>query len=92
MTLPPPPPPRPPSYSNPIPRKLLYALLQKWAHRIENKFRCAEQEKSDFGRRLIEHGAVNIFNCADDLSRLLDGDTRNYPVTDQPTAGSESLA
>lgn len=51
----------------------LAALLQQWEQQIKRRMESALQEDSDHGRRLIEHGAVCIFNCAMELREVLQG-------------------
>jgi len=82
---PPPSPPCPPTPSGQydlilLPR--LRELLELWDRRCANKFRWAEQEASEFGRRFIRHGAVNMYNCAYELRCILDGRTEDDSVTE----------
>ncbi len=53
--------------------KNLNALCIEWERRARNKFRSAELEKDVMGKRLIEHGAMCYFNCAQELRKALAG-------------------
>ena len=50
----------------------LGALCVEWERRARNKLRSAELEKDAMGRRLIEHGAMCYFNCAQELKTALE--------------------
>ena len=43
------------------------ALALQWEALARNKFASAENEADPMGRRLIEHGAMCYFNCAEEL-------------------------
>lgn len=49
----------------------LTALCLTWEQRARSKFRSAEHEEGAMGRRLIEHGAMCYFNCAQELRKAL---------------------
>lgn len=49
----------------------LLDLAEKWEHSAKNRFLAAEQEKDEFGKRFIEHGALCYFNCAQELRGFL---------------------
>jgi hypothetical protein len=49
----------------------LIELAEKWEYYAKNRFLAAEQEKDDFGKRFIEHGAMCYFNCAQELKAAL---------------------
>lgn len=49
----------------------IIALTEQWKARARSKFLSAEQEPHEMGRRLIEHGAMCYFNCAQELGALI---------------------
>lgn len=49
------------------------ALIAEWEHRARRKFIDAEKERDPMGRRLIEHGAMCYFNCAQELRAAAQG-------------------
>lgn len=49
----------------------LTALVDKWQARMKRAFHDAEQETHPIGKRLIEHGGMVYFNCAQDLKEAL---------------------
>lgn len=49
----------------------LHGLVRKWRGRAKNKFRNAESEKDNMGKRLIEHGAICYANSATELEAVL---------------------
>lgn len=51
----------------------LAALLQRWDQQIKKRMGNAQQEDSEAGRRLIEYGAICIYNCAMELRGTLEG-------------------
>ena len=63
----------------------LLALVQKWEQRARRAFESATQEKTAFGRRFIEHGAMCYFNCAQDLRAAVQADSSPRPSA-TPTA------
>jgi hypothetical protein len=46
-------------------------LIEKWNHSARRAFCDAEREQNMMGKRLIEHGAMCYFNCANDLTEAL---------------------
>lgn len=46
-------------------------LIKAWAQRALRKMRAAELETDPAGRRLLEHGATSLYNCARELQALL---------------------
>lgn len=42
-------------------------LIAEWERRARRKLIDAERETNPMGRRLIEHGAMCYFNCAQEL-------------------------
>jgi len=54
-------------------RASLQALVEKWQRQCLARFESAKHEPTEFGRRFISHGAVNIYNCMCDLERALAG-------------------
>ncbi len=59
----------------------LEVLLTKWERRARNKFLSAELEKDAMGKRLIEHGAMCYFNCAQELRAALSDLSRSEQET-----------
>ena len=49
---------------------LLMGLIEEWENRARRAFLNAEQEKDPMGKRLIEHGAICYFNCAQELKAV----------------------
>ena len=45
----------------------LSALVARWEQSARRAFWDAESEADPMGKRLIEHGAMCYFNCAQDL-------------------------
>ena len=45
----------------------LIDLVKSWEQQSKIRFRNAEHEKNEMGKRLIEHGATCYFNCAKQL-------------------------
>lgn len=58
-------------------RAELTALLTRWEQRSKRKFADAKTEPTEHGRRFIEHGAVNLFNCAAELQAVLERQAGN---------------
>jgi len=54
-----------------MPSSDLTSLAEKWENSAKNRFLAAGQEKDDFGKRFIEHGAMCYFNCAQELKKIL---------------------
>ena len=53
----------------------LNALADNWLHTAKCKFSSAEKEPLEMGKRLINHGAINLFNCARELKKLANSDS-----------------
>lgn len=49
----------------------LLLLADKWKRIAANKFKHAEGEETEFGKRFSEHGAICYFNCATELELLI---------------------
>lgn len=49
----------------------LLLLAERWERSARNRFLAAEQEQDEFGKRLIEHGALTYFCCAQELRGVL---------------------
>ncbi|OGB75918.1 MAG: hypothetical protein A3G82_07300 [Burkholderiales bacterium RIFCSPLOWO2_12_FULL_67_210] len=54
-------------------------MLADWYRVIRRKFADAPHEPTDFGKRFIENGAVCMWNCAQDLERLLERQAGQAP-------------
>ena len=52
-------------------KQQLLALVDKWEKAARFSFLSAAEQKDDFGRRFIEHGAMCYVNCATDLKEVL---------------------
>lgn len=65
----------------------LEALFVTWEKRARNKFRSAEREKDVMGKRLIEHGAMCYFNCAQELKEAL---AAPLPLTQENPSGDQT--
>lgn len=73
----------------------LVDLLHKWGNDAGRRMADAQHEKDPMGKRLIEHGAVCLFNCCLDVRHVLglgfpEGDvTSDLPpqVVDQDRKG-----
>ena len=52
-------------------RERLLAIADNWLRIARRKFVDAETEAGD-GKRLVEHGAMCYFNCAEELKAVLD--------------------
>ena len=66
-------------------------LVNTWNADKNRRFRAADAEPDPMGRRLIEHGAVCVFNCSRMLEEVLKlGDFRETPppgnITQKATA------
>lgn len=70
-----------PGAASPPPEQPLRAELAKlvtqWEQRCERKFASAKAEPTEHGRRFIEHGAVNLHNCAAELRAVLERQAGN---------------
>lgn len=58
-------------------RAELAKLVTQWEQRCERKFASAKAEPTEHGRRFIEHGAVNLHNCAAELRAVLERQAGN---------------
>jgi hypothetical protein len=50
----------------------LIAIAEKWEARARRKFADAERENDPMGKRLIEHGATCLVNCAIEIMATQD--------------------
>ena len=48
----------------------LITLIEEWEGYARRAFLNAEHEKDPMGKRLIEHGAMCYFNCAQQLKTI----------------------
>lgn len=63
-------------------RNQLMGLQEKWRTRASRCFADAKFELDPMGKRLIEHGAMCMFNCMMDVRRLLGLDLPGDPPGD----------
>lgn len=63
-------------------QKELRELIDKWEQQARFAFNSAKLEKTEFGKRFIEHGAMCYFNCANDLRTYL-ASASSQPLTTQ---------
>lgn len=54
-----------------VTRSQLAELIRKWGTSASKRFADAKFERDPMGKRLIEHGAVVLYNCCRDLEALL---------------------
>lgn len=54
-----------------VTRSQLAELIRKWGTSASKRFADAKFERDPMGKRLIEHGAVVLYNCCRDLEGLL---------------------
>ncbi len=54
-----------------VEEKRLKDLIVEWERRARRAFYDAENERDPVGRKLIEHGAICHFNCANELREVL---------------------
>jgi hypothetical protein len=52
-------------------KKKLEDLAGQWESRARRALCDAEQEKDPMGKRLVEHGAMCYFNCAQEIKEVL---------------------
>ena len=52
-------------------KQQLFELVDKWEKSARFAFLSAGEQKDDFGRRFIDHGAMCYMNCATDLKEVL---------------------
>lgn len=50
----------------------LIAIAERWEARARRKFADAERESDPMGKRLIEHGAACLVNCAIEIRAIQD--------------------
>jgi hypothetical protein len=50
----------------------LIAIAEQWEARARRKFADAERENDPMGKRLIEHGAACLVNCAIEIRATQD--------------------
>lgn len=53
-------------------RAALMALVLEWEQSARSQLQCAERTKDPMGKRLVQHGGMCYFNCAQALRRHLD--------------------
>lgn len=61
----------------------LDALANSWGETARRKFASAARQKTKFGTRFVEHGAVCYANCAVALKRLIGADV-SFPASTTP--------
>lgn len=49
----------------------LLKLIEQWECSVRKRLICGEQTDDPMGKRLVEHGAVVLFNCASELREYL---------------------
>lgn len=49
----------------------LEKLAEQWELSARKQFECGERTGDPMGKRLVEHGAVVLFNCASELRAYL---------------------
>lgn len=49
----------------------LHSLAETWERRAIGKLKCGEKTADEMGRRLVDHGAMCYFNCAQELKAIL---------------------
>lgn len=49
-------------------------LARTWEERSRRKLECGAQAEDGMGRRMVEHGAMCYFNCAQELREALGQD------------------
>lgn len=50
----------------------LWKLVDGWYAQVRKRFAAAKHESDPMGKRLMEHGAVNLYNCAEELRRSIE--------------------
>lgn len=53
-------------------RAVLMSLVLEWEQNARSQLQCAERTKDPMGKRLVQHGAMCYFNCAQAVRRHLD--------------------
>lgn len=61
----------------------LLLLVEKWKRIAAIKFKHAEGEKTEFGKRFTEHGAICYINCANELEHLIKTGNASFDLTSQ---------
>lgn len=61
----------------------LILLVEKWKRIAAIKFKHAEGEETEFGKRFTEHGATCYFNCANELEHLIKTGNASFDLTAQ---------
>lgn len=54
-------------------KAVLVKMILSWEQSARSQFQCGERTADPMGKRLVEHGAVCYFNCAQELRRFLFG-------------------
>jgi hypothetical protein len=50
----------------------LMKLVLQWENSARKQFECGDRTEDEMGRRLVEHGAMCYFNCAQAIRAALD--------------------
>ena len=61
-----------------------HALIEEWEGYARRAFLNAEHESDPMGKRLIEHGAMCDFNCAQALKKAIQTSLLPPPASTQP--------
>lgn len=65
-------------------RAALMALVLKWQQSASSQLQCAERTKDPMGKRLVQHGGMCYFNCAQALMAWLDASSlRPSPIREE---------
>lgn len=64
-------------------------LISQWLHIAKSKFFQAKYEKDPMWKRLIEHGAICYFNCAQELKKVLSSSSSLLLVTQKQSLRKE---
>ncbi|MGI4846838.1 MAG: hypothetical protein ACRYGK_01680 [Janthinobacterium lividum] len=69
-------------------------LAEKWEQRARQLFACAAVTTDEMGKRLVEHGAMCYFNCAQDIRALVvqDGTVFVSPMNAPVATSSKAVA
>jgi len=70
-------------------RAQLMRLVLEWEQSARSQFQCGERTTDPMGKRLVEHGAVCYFNCAQALRTHLASDHPNKVVEPPPLTERE---
>lgn len=49
----------------------LITLVTQWERRAKMQFQCSDGTEDEMGRRVMAHGALTNFNCAQQLREVL---------------------